>query len=129
MITPVEVYLVLQASRIEMAFSILTFFVGLALVFLFIGYMVYKTDEAGETSENRNTRIFLSKTVIKMSILFVFLLIGATFTPSTPTLAGAILIPDIINSNMAQRIPKVLDLELQKLETQLEADVHHSDSN
>lgn len=129
MITPVEVYLVLQASRIEMAFSILTFFTGIALSFFFIGYMVYKTDEDGETIAKRNTMIFLKKMVLRLSILLIFFSIGATFTPSTPTLAGAILIPDIINSNMAQRIPKVLDLELQKLETQLETDVHHSDSN
>lgn len=113
-ITPLQIYLVLQADTIINTFQVLTVISMVALLILGIFALVCDGDD-------------IAKITKCMKILFIPILFCGTASallPSTKTLAAMIVIPAIADSSVIQKdAPEIYKLAVDRLKSSLQPEV------
>ncbi len=115
-ITPFTVYLVMQADSLIFLMGFIAIFFGVFCAVLWINNFV----ENGEDEEDFST--FIRRTKLKLLTgVVLFAAVGAALTPSTKTLAAALVIPAIAKSDAIQKdFPEIYNLAVGKLKEQLQ---------
>ena len=112
MITPLNIYLIMQADKISSALFTISTIAIVAVILAFVWHDVNR-DCYGNNKDTKNPKSMIT------GIIATFLL--ATAIPSTKTLCMMYALPAIVNSKVVQNdFPELYDIALQATKEKLQ---------
>lgn len=100
-ITPLEMYLITRLNYISNVTTFFAVLIGLILIPLIAGVLGMKASNQDETDPEFKVPY---KTMKILSVVFLFCLTTAVFTPSTKEMAAIIVVPEIVQSEKVEKI-------------------------